>query len=572
MKKHLLQLFIIILTFVIYNESCAAATPVINETGAPGYLSTTYGTASASANFTISGSNMQAGILVSPPAGYEVSIDNSAFYNTLTVGGAGNIPNTIVYVRLAATTPAGNYGGNIVLSSTGATNVNVTTTNSDVNKAALTVTAANVNKMYGVTLTGGPGFLSFTATGLQNGDTIGSVTVGYGPGAQPSDPVSTYTSCVSIANATGASFQANNYNITYVGANIIVNPAPLLIIANDVTKDYGTTLTGGPGSTAFTSVGLQNGETIGTVTIGYGTGATPTDGVGNYIDCVTIGAATGGSFTSYNYDITYVSAKIIVVPTKLIVYADDVTKTYGTVLQGSAGSTAFTATGLQNGETIGSVLVGYGTAGAANAHVSNCHSCVTVASATGGTFNPLNYNIIYVPGNVIITPAPLTIIADDQIKLYGNPNPILTASYSGLVNGDTPEQLAVAPTLTTTATDMSAPGSYPITATGASSPDYTITYVPGVLVVTRSYFIPNAITPNGDGINDTWHIQFLDSYKRCTVNIYNRFGQNVFNANGYSTPWDGTFRGSPLPAGVYYYIINLRNSAKPLSGYITLLR
>ncbi|WP_345106352.1 MBG domain-containing protein [Mucilaginibacter panaciglaebae] len=550
----------------------AYATPVINENGAPSSITTTYGAASAMTSFTISGSNMQAGIQVNPPSGFEVSTDKTTFSSTLTVGSAGNIPNTTIYIRLAATTPAGNYGGDIVLTSTGAANVNVAISNSRVDRAPLTVTASNVSKLYGATLAGSAGAKAFVATGLQNGETIGSATIGYGTGAQPTDAVGTYLSCVAIANATGGTFLANNYNITYAGADIIVNPAPLIITADDVTKTYGSNLTAGSGSTAFTTVGLQNGETVGTVTIGYGTGSAATDASGTYIDCVTIAAATGGTFTNHNYAITYVPGRIKVVPAALTITANDVTKTYGAVLQGGPGSTTFTSTGLQNGESISSVSVGYGTAGAASAHVGTCRGCVTVAGATGGTFNPFNYSITYAPGNIIVAPAPLTIIADDEIKQYGEPNPILTATYNGLVNGDTPKQLTTLPVISTTATDISTPGSYPITVSGALSPDYTITYVPGTLVVIKSYTVPNAFTPNGDSINDTWHITFLDSYKDCTVSVYNRFGQNVFYANSYGTPWDGTFHGSALPAGVYYYVIDLKNINKLLSGYVTIIR
>jgi len=550
----------------------ANATPVINENGVPNSITTIYGTASATTNFTISGSNMLAGIQVDPPPGFEVSADNATFSATLTVGSAGNIPNTTIYMRLAATTSAGNYGGNIVLTSTGAANVNVAVSNSSVNKAPLTVTANNVSKLYGATLTGGTGSQAFVATGLQNGETIGSVTIGYGTGSQPTDGVGTYFSCVAIANAAGGTFVANNYNITYVGSNISVDPAPLTVVADDVTKTYGNTLTGGSGSTAFTAAGLQNGETVGTVTIGYGTGSAATDAAGLYIDCVTIAAATGGTFASYNYAITYVPGKITVVPATLTITANDVTKTYGAVLQDGPGYTAFTSAGLQNGESISSVSVGYGTAGAANAHVGTCQGCVTVGGATGGTFSLYNYSITYTPGNIIVTPAPLTIIADDKIKQYGESNPTLTATYNGLVNGDTPGQLTTLPIISTTATDASTPGSYPITVSGALSPDYTITYVPGTLLIIKSYIVPNAFTPNGDSINDTWHIQFLDSYQHCTIGIYNRFGQKVFYANGYGTPWDGTFHGSALPAGVYYYVINLKNINKLLSGYVTVIR
>jgi len=549
-----------------------AAGPTITESGSPSSVTTTYGTPSASTSFLVSGSNMTAGILVSPTTGFEVSTDNVTFSNSITVGSAGTIPNTTIYIRLAATAGATSYSGNITLTSAGASTVSVAEANSMVSPAPLTVTATDVNKMYGTTLTGGSGSTNFTATGLQNGETIGTVSIGYGTGSQPTDAVANYSSCVAIANATGGTFDPNNYNITYVAGNINVTPAPLSIIANNVTKTYGATLTGGPGSTAFTAVGLQNGETIGSVTIGYGTGAAATDPAGIYNESVTVAAGTGGNFSGHNYTITHVPGNITVMPAPLTITADDVTKTYGAVLTDASGSTAFTATSLQNGETIGSVSIGYGSAGAADALPGTCDACVSVANATGGTFDPNNYNITYVPGNINVIPAPLTVTADNLIKLYGEPNPVLTVTYSGFVNGEGPEQLTTLPVVTTTATTTSAPGEYPITADGASDPNYTITYVPGILTITQSYSIPNTFTPNGDGVNDTWHIQFLDAYQNCTISIFNRLGQNVYSSIGYGTPWNGTYHGSVLPAGAYYYVIDLKNINRVLSGYVTIIR
>ncbi|HWI56886.1 MAG TPA: MBG domain-containing protein, partial [Bacillota bacterium] len=73
--------------------------------------------------------------------------------------------------------------------------------------------------------------------------------------------------------------------------------------------------------------------------------------------------------------------------------------------------------------------------------------------------------------------------ADDKSKRQGQPNPPLTATYSGFVAGDSPASLDTPVTLATTATVDSPPGSYPITASGASHPNYAITYVPGTLRV-----------------------------------------------------------------------------------------
>jgi uncharacterized protein YjiK len=87
------------------------------------------------------------------------------------------------------------------------------------------------------------------------------------------------------------------------------------------------------------------------------------------------------------------------------------------------------------------------------------------------------------PISVSVAPAPLTIAADNLTKFYGAALPTLTASYTGLVNGDTPGSLSTAPTLTTTATAASPVGSYGIAIGGAVEPNYTISYAGGTLTV-----------------------------------------------------------------------------------------
>lgn len=92
------------------------------------------------------------------------------------------------------------------------------------------------------------------------------------------------------------------------------------------------------------------------------------------------------------------------------------------------------------------------------------------------------------------------------------------------------------------------------------------------VVVSPQININNAFTPNGDGINDTWNITGLIAYVNATVDIFNRYGQQVFHSIGYPVPWDGTYNGKPLPVGVYYYVIHLNINNQVLSGPVTLLR
>ncbi|WP_143822115.1 gliding motility-associated C-terminal domain-containing protein [Mucilaginibacter pedocola] len=91
--------------------------------------------------------------------------------------------------------------------------------------------------------------------------------------------------------------------------------------------------------------------------------------------------------------------------------------------------------------------------------------------------------------------------------------------------------------------------------------------------VAQSMNVPNTFTPNADGVNDTWALTFLPAFPQARVNVYNRYGLQVFHSVGYKKPWDGTSGGKQLPAGVYYYIIDLRTDGrKPQTGYITILR
>ena len=93
-----------------------------------------------------------------------------------------------------------------------------------------------------------------------------------------------------------------------------------------------------------------------------------------------------------------------------------------------------------------------------------------------------------------------------------------------------------------------------------------------LLRVLKGPEIPNAFSPNGDGINDVWRIKYLEYYSEATVQIFNRYGQPVYLSSGYSVPWDGVFKGTPLPVGTYYYIINPKNGREIMKGSVTIVR
>ncbi len=82
----------------------------------------------------------------------------------------------------------------------------------------------------------------------------------------------------------------------------------------------------------------------------------------------------------------------------------------------------------------------------------------------------------------------------------------------------------------------------------------------------------DGITPNGDGLNDTWRIKLINEFPNATVHIYNRWGQKVFESSGYQNEWDGTRNNKKLPVGTYYYLIDLGPNMKKHTGPITIMR
>lgn len=91
--------------------------------------------------------------------------------------------------------------------------------------------------------------------------------------------------------------------------------------------------------------------------------------------------------------------------------------------------------------------------------------------------------------------------------------------------------------------------------------------------VNESLEIPTAFTPDSDGWNDVWNIKELENYPNCSVKIYNRWGHLIFESEGYETPWDGNYNGSPLPTGSYFYVIELGpGSLAPMTGSVTIIK
>jgi len=94
------------------------------------------------------------------------------------------------------------------------------------------------------------------------------------------------------------------------------------------------------------------------------------------------------------------------------------------------------------------------------------------------------------------------------------------------------------------------------------------------VIVTGDLIIPNVFSPNGDGIHDRWIIQRIEDHPNAVVEVFNRYGQSIYRRTGYNAAnaWDGQISGKPVPAGVYYYVIQGIVDQPVKSGSLTLLR
>ncbi len=109
------------------------------------------------------------------------------------------------------------------------------------------------------------------------------------------------------------------------------------------------------------------------------------------------------------------------------------------------------------------------------------------------------------------------------------------------------------------------------TAAGCSNKDSVLVKV----IVNENAFIPNAFSPNGDGVNDVFRIGNLIQQRIMAFSIFDRWGEEVYKAGINENGWDGTYRGRQMPLGTYYYYIQLAlpdGSMKTYRGDLTLIR
>ena len=273
--------------------------------------------------------------------------------------------------------------------------------------------------------------------------------------ATKDSPVGTYTIVVKQGTV-------KNYNVTFANGTLTVTKAPLTISAGNYTKKQGDPM---PEFKASYD-GFKNNETEDVLTKKpvITTTVTESSAPGSYP--VTVSGAE-----AQNYDISYQPGTLTVTEADaVIITAKSYSRVYG-----------------DNNPTFE-----YEVQGAQLDGVPEI-TCEAVKNSPVGTYAIVvkqgtvkNYNVSFANGTLTVTKAPLTISAGNYTKKQGDAMPAFKASYTGFKNNETEDALTKQPVITTTATESSAPGSYPVTVSGAEAQNYDISYQPGTLTVTEA--------------------------------------------------------------------------------------
>jgi hypothetical protein len=319
-----------------------------------------------------------------------------------------------------------------------------------VGKAAITVTADAKSKAYGATepvLT-----YQVTSGSLVNGDQLtGALT------RAPGENVGTYAISSTLANA--------NYNVTFVPANLTVGKAAITVTADAKSKTYGAT-------EPVLTYQITTGALVGSDVLAGSLSRAPGESVGTF--------AISSTLANANYDVTFVPASLTVGKAAITVTADAKSKAYG------ATDPALTYQ-ITTGALVGSDVLAGSLSRAPGENVGTYEISSTLANA--------NYDVTFVPANLTVGKAAITVTADAKSKTYGATDPALTYQITtgALVGSD-----VLAGSLSRAQGENV--GTYAISSTLANA-NYDVTFVPASLTISAS--APAGLSYSSSSINGT---------------------------------------------------------------------
>ncbi|MBT8541067.1 filamentous hemagglutinin N-terminal domain-containing protein [Polynucleobacter paneuropaeus] len=437
----------------------------------------------------------------------------TGFVNSQTLSSA-----TSGTLSFATTATGASVVGGYAINGSGLTanNGNYTFTQAAGNSSALTITPAtltittnNQTTTYGNALA--LGTTAFTTNGLVNSDAVTAATLKFSNSATvlATQNAGTYSNTGGIIASGASGTGLSNYAIVYIPGTLTVNKAVLNVTADAQSMTYGAnalpsltaTISGFANSQTLASSGVTGSAALSTTATAYNGTAGSASVAGGYTITPTV-----GSLSAANYSFNYVNGTLTITPATLTITANADSKVYGATsttagLNYSAGvavsATGYSATGLVNGDTI--TNVNFSSTGGSNTANVGTYT-ITPTSETGSTrTNSSNYNIVFNPGTMTVTPAPLSAVANAQTMAYGAAVPTLTYTYTGLVNNQSSTTFTGA--LSTTALSTSSVGTYAISQGNlAATGNYAITsYTPGYVTIT-----PAALTITANNQNTTY--------------------------------------------------------------------
>ena len=450
-----------------------SATTTATQGSPPGSYPVTPAVSGANlSDYIVSGGN---GTLTVNPAALTVTGSSASrtygMANPALTGTVDGAMNGDTFTATATTTatessPVGSYPVTPAVSGTNLSDYTVNTVGGTltVTPAALTVTVSSASRTYG---TANPA-LSATVSGAVSGDTFNATAT---TTATQGSPTGSYqvTATISGANLT-------NYTVNTVNGTLTVGPAGLMMTGPSASRTYGSP---NPALSGTVS-GAVNGDMF---TVTATTTATRGSPPGSY----TVTPAVSGTNLS-DYTVSAVNGTLTVNPAGLTVTGPSASRTYGTANPALNG----TVSGAVNGDT-------FTVTAATTATQSSPPGSYPVTATVSGT-NLSDYIVTTVKGALRVKEAALTVTGSSASRTYGTPNPTLSATLSGAVNGD-----AFTVTVATMATPRSPVGSYRVTPTvsGANLSDYTVNIVDGTLTVepaTLRVLGPNASRSYGKAI------------------------------------------------------------------------
>jgi len=428
----------------------------------------------SNANYTITYDNT--GVLTVTPRPITVKAnDVSRVYGDSTpafsiVLSAGSLGYSDTVASLGApmfsTTPANPGVGTHPITVSGLSNANYTITYDNtgiltVTPRPITVKANDVSRVYGDST---PAFSIFLSAGsLGYSDTVASLGTPTFSTTPANPGVGTYPITVSgLSNA--------NYTITYDNTGVLtVTPRPVTVKANDVSRVYGDST---PAFSIFLSVGtLGYSDTPATLGTPSFSGIPANPGIGTY-------PITVSGLSNANYTITYDNTGILAVTRRSItVKANNLSRVYGDSTP--AFSIFLSAGSFGYSDTVASLGTPAFSTTPANPGVGT-HP-ITVSGLSNANYTITHDNT----GVLTVTPRPVTVKANDLSRLYGDSTPAFSILLSAGSFGYTDNLGSLGtPTFSTTPANPGV-GTHPITVSGLSSPNYTITYDnTGILTVT----------------------------------------------------------------------------------------